>query len=321
MNIGIIGTSFILDTILEKMKAIKTMHCIALYSRKEETGKPLAKKFGINQIYTSLEAMCTSPQIDWIYVVSPNSLHYEQAKMALLAGKNVLCEKPFTTTAAQAKELARLAREKKLFLFEAILPLYHPHYSLIQEYLPKLGAIKLVLATFCQYSSRYDALLSGTIPNVFNPEFAGGALMDLNLYNIYFTIGLFGQPASLHYYPTLFANGIDTSGILIMEYPGFLAQCTAAKDSFCENGVQLLGEKGYIKVSPTASNCQQVQICLRGEDPLSFSANLDPWTYELQAIASLVDTLAYDECYQRLGLTITVTEVLESARKSGKLNF
>lgn len=321
MKIGAVGTSFIMDTILENMQAAEGMECLAIYSRKEETGRKLADRFGIQQVYTSLEAMCSDSALDWIYVASPNSLHYEQAKAALLAGKHVLCEKPFTTTSAQLKELAEIARGKNLFLFEAILPLFHPHYQKIREYLPKIGKLKLVLGTFCQYSSRYDALLSGKVPNVFNPEFSGGALMDLNLYNIYFTVGLFGKPESLQYHPTLFKNGVDTNGILIMQYPDFLAQCTGAKDTFCENSIQLLGDKGYIKVSPTASNCQEVSIIRRGEEEIRFSTDTNPWAYEMQSLAELVKHQNYDECYHRLDIAIQVAEVLEEARKSGGLSF
>ncbi|MBQ9990911.1 MAG: Gfo/Idh/MocA family oxidoreductase [Lachnospiraceae bacterium] len=321
MKIGAVGTSFIMDTILENMQAEEGMECTAIYSRKEETGRKLADRFGIRQVYTSLKELCADPTLDWIYIASPNSLHYEQAKTALLAGKHVLCEKPFTTTSAQIKELVEIARSKKLFLFEAILPLFHPHYQKIREYLPQIGNLKLILGTFCQYSSRYEALMAGNVPNVFNPEFAGGALMDLNLYNIYFTVGLFGKPESLQYYPTLFENGVDTNGILILKYPGFLAQCTGAKDAFCENSMQLLGDEGYIRVSPTASNCQEVKIVRRGKEELSFSTDTNPWAYEMRGLAELVKNQDYEECYRRLDTAIQVVEVLEEARKSAKMSF
>ncbi|MGN0308901.1 MAG: Gfo/Idh/MocA family protein [Lachnospiraceae bacterium] len=321
MKIGAVGTSFIMDTILENILAVEGIDCMAIYSRKEETGYALANRFGIKKVYTSLEEMCCDSELDWIYIASPNSLHYQQAKTALLAGKHVLCEKPFTPRADQVRELAEIARRKRLFLFEAILPLFHPHYEKVREYLPSIGNLKLILATFCQYSSRYEALMSGNIPNVFNPQFAGGALMDLNLYNIYFIVGLLGKPVSLQYYATLFSNGIDTNGILIMQYPHFLAQCTGAKDAFCENGVQLLGDQGYIQVTPTASNCREVKIVRRGEEDLYFTTLQNPWLYEMQGLVELVKNQNYEECYRRLDTAVAVAEVLEEARGSGKLCF
>ena len=98
MNIGAIGTSFIMDTILENMAATEGIDCEAIFSRTYEKGKAMADKFNIGKIYTSLDDMLADDDLDWIYVCSPNSVHYEQSKKALLAGKHVLCEKPFTTT-------------------------------------------------------------------------------------------------------------------------------------------------------------------------------------------------------------------------------
>ena len=166
--------------------------------------------------------MLADPDIDLIYIATPNSLHYRQAKAALLAGKNVLCEKPFVPTVAEADELIRLAKERHLFLFEAITTAHHANYALVKEHLPDIGPLRIVSCTFCQYSSRYDALLSGQVPPVFDPACCGGALMDLNLYNVHFVVGLFGEPMSVSYHPNLYRNGIDTSGILLLEYPDFL---------------------------------------------------------------------------------------------------
>ena len=105
MNIGIIGTSFILAEILPQMKAAG-MTLGAVCSRREETGRELADRYGIPHVYTCLETMLADPALDWIYVCSPNSLHYPQTRAALEAGKNVLCEKPLVPTAEEARTLA-----------------------------------------------------------------------------------------------------------------------------------------------------------------------------------------------------------------------
>jgi predicted dehydrogenase len=321
ITIGAIGTSFIMDSILAAIADTEGIECKAIYSRSREKGQALAGKFDIEKVYTELDDMLADDEINWIYVASPNSLHYPQTKQALLAGKHVLCEKPFTSTAEEAAELIRLARDKHLFLVEAILPLFHPNYRRIQEFLPRIGNLKLVLGTFCQYSSRYEALLAGNTPNVFNPAFSGGALMDLNLYNIYFVVGLFGKPDSLQYYPTIYENGIDTNGILMMQYPDFLCQCTGAKDTFCDNGVRILGDKGYIRVTPTASICQTVEIVLRGEEPLSFTLTETPYHDEMQGLVEMVEHQDYAECSRRQDIALSVMEVLSQARKSGGLCF
>lgn len=321
MKIGAIGTSFIMDTILENMANTEGIDCEAIFSRTYEKGQALAEKFHIHKIYTSLDDMLGDEDLDWIYVCSPNSVHYEQSKKALLAGKHVLCEKPFTTTSEELKELISIAKEKHLYLFEAILPMFHPNYKLIKENLPLIGNLKMASGTFCQYSSRYDALLAGNVANVFNPKYSGGCLMDLNMYNVYFMVGLFGKPESVDYHATLFENGIDTNGILYMKYKDFMCQCTAAKDTFCENGVQILGDKGYIKVTPSPSTCQNVTIVRRNEEDIHFELPENPWAYEMIGLVELVSNNNYDECYRRLDVALDVIEVLEEARKSAGLSF
>lgn len=321
LKVGAVGTGFIMDTILENMKSAEGISCEAIYSRTAAKGHALADKFEIPKVYTNYNTMLADKSLNWIYVASPNSLHYEHSKAALLSGKNVLCEKPFTVTGAQLRELISIAKQNHLFLVEAILPMFHPNYRMIREKLVAIGTPKMAQGVFCQYSSRYDALLKGEVPNVFNPKFAGGALMDLNMYNIHFLVGLFGKPDLVEYEPTLYHNGIDTNGVLTMRYGNFLCQCIAAKDTFCENSMQILGDKGYIKVTPTAGNCQEVKIVRRGESEMTFKVTDNPWYYEMIGLVDLVSSEDYQECYQRLEVSLQVVEVLEEARKKGGLCF
>lgn len=321
IRIGTIGTGSIVKTILETIEKIDGIACEAVCSRGESTARTLAGQFHIAKTYTVLEDMLQDEDIDLIYAASPNSLHYEQTKRALLHGKNVICEKPFVPTLKEAMELVSLAKEKGLFLFEGITTLHQPGYQAVRNYLPLIGNLKMALATFCQYSSRYDALMAGQMPNVFNPAFAGGALMDINLYNIYFLAGLFGKPERLHYFAGLHENGVDTHGILIMRYPGLLCQCTASKDSWCENGVQLLGDKGYIHVTPGSSNCQTVRVVRKDMDDVCVTQPQQPWYYEIQGLVKLISENDYDACYSLLDKTLEVVEILEAARKDAGLNF
>lgn len=321
MIIGTVGTGAIVETILENVQKVEGISCAAVYSRKEESGKKLAGKFQIQKVYTDYDAMCRDELINFIYIASPNSLHYEQTKKALLHGKNVICEKPFTPSLAQARELAALAREKHLFLFEGITTMYQPNYQIIREHLSSLGNLKMALCTFCQYSSKYDAFKAGELPNVFNPAFAGGALMDINLYNIYFIVGLFGKPDRIEYFAGKHQNGIDTHGILILQYPHLICECTGAKDSWCENSVQLLGDMGYIHVTPGSSNCQEVRIVRKGKEEIREKQPESPWFYEIEGMVRQVQNQNYAECYKRLDKTLEVVDVLEQARQSAGITF
>ena len=105
MKIGTIGSGFIVRTILDKVAVTEGIQCCAVYSRNYETGRKLADDYGVDKVYTDLDALCDDPELDFIYVASPNSLHYTHVRTALEHGKNVLCEKPFVPTAAEAREL------------------------------------------------------------------------------------------------------------------------------------------------------------------------------------------------------------------------
>lgn len=314
MKIGTIGSGFIVKNILECVAQTEGISCEAVYSRSEEKGRRLADEFQISKVYTDLDEMCQDPEIDFVYVASPNTLHYEQTKKALMHGKHVICEKPFTTSVSEAEEVIALAKEKKLFLFEAITTLYHPNYRWIQEHLDEIGNLKMILCTFCQYSSRYDALMNGELPNIFNPEFAGGSLMDINMYNVHFVAGLLGVPDRIEYFAGKHENGVDLHGVIVMQYGDVVCQCTGAKDCWCGNGVQILGDKGYISVEPGSSNCQKVRLVQKGAEEVQIEAEENQWLHEIKALERIVRELDYDTCYSNLDKTLDVVRILEQAR-------
>ena len=321
MKLGVIGTGAITKSMLAEYSRCDQFEIYAILSRKEETGRAMAEAFGIPKIYTELSDFLADPEIEIVYVATPNSIHFSQAKAALLAGKHVICEKPFTPTVAQTQELIDLAMERNLLLYEAITLAHHPHYRYIKENLGKLGKLKLVTATFCQFSSRYPALLAGRPSPVLDHAFAGGALMDINLYNIHFIVGLFGAPKSVRYFANRHETGVDTSGILLLEYEDFLCQCIAAKDSAARNGVQIVGVDGYMEITPSSSNLQTVELNLRGLEPQSVHLGENPWYYEVQDLGRLVTEGDRTACYENLSITRNVVDVLEKARKYAGFDF
>lgn len=321
MKFAAVGTGAITKSMLAEYARSEHLICDAIVSRKEETGRAMAELFGIPKVYTSLEAMLADPEIELVYVASPNALHYAQTKACLEAGKHVICEKPFTPSLAQTRELIDLAKSKDLLLYEAITTAHHPNYARVRELIPQLGPLKLVIATFCQFSSRYPALLEGKVSPVLDPAYCGGALMDINLYNVHFVVGLFGAPKQVHYYPNLHSNGVDTSGVLILEYPGFLCQCVGAKDCAADNGIQIVGENGRIHVTPAGSNCQSVVYTPRGGEAQVHKYPEGPWYYEVQDLDRLIVAGDRQACYAALETTANVVEVLEKARKDANLGF
>ena len=336
MKIGTIGSGFIVRTILSKVAVTEGIECAAVYSRSADTGRKLADEFGVDKVYTDLDALCNDPDLDFIYIASPNSLHYAHVKKALEHGKNVMCEKPFVPTAAEADELIALAKEKDLYLIEMITTLHHPHFAWVKEHLQEVGKLQMVNATFCQYSSRYDTLMEGKQTNIFDPNFKTGCLMDINVYNIYLAVALLGKPDRVEYFAGLHENGIDTHGTVMLQYGDVVCQCIGAKDTMCDNSFQLLGDKGYIHITPGAGNLRTVRLVRRGAEDMGPAGNNarnkgkdrdeldlpeDQWFYEIQTVTQRI--AQGDKEYFRRNMEISrdVMEVLEKARKSAGMSF
>ena len=230
MRLGILGTGKIVQEFLPWLAgpdAPFTVQGLCSTERSAPLAEELCARYHIPQHTTNyLELL---QWVDVVYLAVPNLQHTRYARVALEAGRHVIVEKPMAPSAAETEALVALARHKKVFLFEAMTTLYLENYNKIRELLPKIGTVKLVQCNFSQYSSRYDAFCAGETPVSFDPARAGGALMDLNVYNISYIVGLFGEPNQVHYTANV-ERGIDTSGILTMEYNSFRAVSIAAKD-------------------------------------------------------------------------------------------
>ena len=322
LRIGSIGSGVIVHNVLGNVARTEGIRLEAVYSRSEEKGRALADEFGAEKVYTDMDAFLADPEIEIVYIATPNLLHYAQTKKALEAGKHVICEKPFCTRASQARELVALAKEKHLFLVEAVPTSFLPNFQVLKNALQKIGKVKLVLANYSQFSSRYNNLLSGELPNIFNPDFAGGCLMDINYYNVYLTVALFGKPQSAVYHPNLYQGMIDTSGILQMQYDGFAVSCAGAKDTWGVNAYQIEGEQGYIYVKDGSNGLAEVRVVTKDSDE---TVNLQPvpdrWFYEVQALTKLMLDGNYEALYNRLDVMLQVVETVENVRKNAGILF
>lgn len=266
MKLAIIGTGKIVQEALAALQQVPQIECRAICGRSHSRAKAeqLAAQYQIGTVYTDYTALLQDSTIDFVYIGVINSVHYEYTKAALLAGKHVILEKPFTARYEEAVELAQLAREKGLYLFEAVTLLHVPNFKEIQAALPQLGPIRMVQGNYSQYSSRYEQYQQGTVLPAFDPALYGGALYDINIYNLNFVVGLFGAPHAVHYYPNVGFNGIDTSGCVTMRYDGFQAVCIGAKDSASPGHLIIQGEKGYIRVNGAPNELATFEISLDG---------------------------------------------------------
>lgn len=322
IRLGTIGSGPIVRSVLNNVRITDGIRLAAVYSRSEEKGGALASEYGAGKVYTDMDAFLADGEINFVYIATPNLLHYEQTKKALLAGKNVICEKPFCTRTEQASELVAIAKEKHLFLVDAVPTAFLPNFEILKRELTKIGRIKLVLGNYSQYSARYDQLLKGETPNIFNPEYGAGCLMDLNFYNVYLNVALFGRPKDAVYYPNLYPGLADTSGILVLRYDGFVSQSAAAKDTWGVNSFQIQGEKGYLYVKDGSNGIAEVRVVTKtGDETLNHQPNPDRLFYEVQAVTKLILADDYDAVYHRLDVMLDVVAVLESARKKAGILF
>lgn len=322
IRLGTIGSGVIVHSILDNVRITEGVTLEAVYSRSAEKGAALAAEYGAGKVYTDMDAFLADDAVNVVYIATPNLLHYEQAKRALLAGKHVILEKPFCTKRAHAAELVELARENRLMLVDAVPPSFCPNFGILKELVEKVGRLKLVMTNFSQYSSRYDKLLAGELPNIFNPALAGGCLMDLNFYNIYMNVALFGKPGQVCYYPNFYPGAADTSGVAVLAYDGFISQNAAAKDTWGVNFVQIEGEKGYIYATEGSSALSEITLVTRdGTQVFNEQPNPDRWFYEVQAVTKLLLEENYGEIQRRLDVMLDVIDTLEQARKKAGIFF
>ena len=323
MNIAVAGSGSIVDKFLDAICEVDGTNPVAIYSRctPQSGGVKLADKYGIEKIYTDYSDMLKDDGIDFVYVALPNSLHYSYAMEALKAGKNVIVEKPFTSNVREAEELINYAKRNCLYLFEAITIPHYPNYKYIKDNIEKIGKITLVQSNFSQYSSRYDMLLDGKITNVFDANFSGGALADINIYNLHFMYGLFGMPEGIKYYANKWSNGIDTSGICLLEYDGFKCVCAGAKDSASPGFVVIQGEKGYIRVNSQSSRCLSVTIKVDEEEEYNKQTYENNLSYELDEFYNIYKEKDMKRCCEKLQQSLDVMKIFENARKDAGIVF
>ncbi|MFJ5472580.1 Gfo/Idh/MocA family protein [Pectobacterium carotovorum] len=318
MKIGIVGSGNIVKACLEAINKIDSVSCEAIVVREESKhkGEQLIKEFSINKLYTDYSKFITDPDIDIVYIGITNDLHYEYALLALNANKNVICEKPFTSDYSELLNLSKIAREKRLFLFEAITTIHSSNFKYIKDNISELGDVKLVQCNYSQYSSRYQKYLDGIVLPSFDPAMSGGSLYDINIYNIHFTCAIFGMPLLVKYHANRGFNGIDTSGVLVLIYPSFVAVCCGAKDSVSPSYATIQGTNGYLKLIGSPNMAKSVECYIDGElSVIDKSAYKHYMVDEFIEFYSMFVKKDYSQCYEILDHSLVVLSVLTEARK------
>ena len=179
LRVGIIGAGWIAEKAAITLNGLADCEAYAIASRSKEKADAFAEKWKVKKAYGSYSELIADPSVDLIYVGTPHSHHYDVTREALLAGKPCLVEKAFMANHRQAKEIVALARERKVFLAEAIWTRYQPVVAMMRELISsRIGTPRLVTATL-GYSM-------GDKPRIMRADLCGGALLDLGVYALNF---------------------------------------------------------------------------------------------------------------------------------------
>lgn len=321
VRVALIGTSMISHQFAESSRRVPGLQLAGVLSRDADRAAAVAQQIGAPQSWSDIEEMLASPDVDAVYVASPNSLHHAQCRAALQAGKHVLVEKPAVTTAAEFMELIALAESQGVVLFEGMRNAHDPGMALVRELLPQVGTVRRVSFEYAQRSSRYDQVLAGEQVNIFDPEMAGGALNDLGVYCVSALVDLFGPPEHVAAQQVVVASGTDGSGVALMRYPGFVADVSWSKITASSRPSQIEGELGTITIDRIGEP-RRVGLQLLGADPLEYEVDgadetgafIGNMHLEMARFVELVDGAASAEVDQlRTVQTLRVLEAIRAA--------
>ncbi|PVH96049.1 oxidoreductase [Periconia macrospinosa] len=343
INLGVIGTGWITSSFVRSAQSTSSYTLRAVYSRSLETAETFASKHASSsssssssfsiKTYTSIADLVNDADIDTVYIASPNILHFTQAKESLTAGKNVILEKPSCSTVDQLDQLFALAQSKKVFLLEAWRHIQEPNFktlkTAIDTHLGGRASLHSASLHYEQFSSRFDKLLAGELPNIFNLEMGGGALVDLGIYTVAAAIWLFGTPASSRYFPTKLSSGADGGGHLILTYDdNFVVHLSSSKMHNSTAPSEIYSHRGTLSV-PTITDVQGVTFwdprakkreVLAGEDTAVEKGELN-LSAEAREFARIIGERDWEAAGQLEVHSREVLRVVERARRENGLRF
>jgi len=243
---GILGTGRIARKFSSDLKLAENCELVAIGSRSRQSADEFNNEFPVQYCHYTYEELAKNPEVDVIYIATPHNLHYENTLLCLQHNKAVLCEKPFAMNSRQTIEMINLAKEKKLFLMEALWTKFHPHYiktlEMIQQGL--LGEIRSVLVNFGFKP------IPPVPARLFDPELGGGTVMDIGIYNVFMAISVLGNPDYIEGTMTPACTGVDKQCAILFRYKnGALAQLFSTFSSNLATEADIAGTEGRIRLT------------------------------------------------------------------------
>ncbi len=324
LRIGIVGTGTISGMFCRAAALANDVELFGVYSRSAKKGESFLNEQGLEMpVYTDLEAMANST-IDAVYIASPNSLHFTQAKVFLEANKHVLCEKPVTVTPGELSLLQSLAKDKGLIFLEGVMSLHSVNRPHLESALGEIGTIREARICFSQLSSKYGAFKRGELPNIFNPEYATGALMDIGVYCVNLAVWLFGVPESVSAHAVFLPGGADGAGCALFKYGDKVVTLGYSKTGQGVAGSEFLGDTGSVSLE-AVSYLSGLKLHAK-EDVKPVGLDIDhiqALTFEIEDFYKYInDYNANKEEYHHMTHNaMSVSKVMEEMRKQANIVF
>ena len=319
MNIAFIGAGRIANTLASTMARMEDVNLYAVAARDLSRAQAFAAQYGFDKAYGSYEEMLCDPQVELVYIATPHSHHAQHMKLCIEHGKNVLCEKAFTLNAAQAREVAALAKEKGVYVAEAIWTRYMPSRQLINEALAS-GVIGNVSTLTCNLS--YPVTYK---ERIIRPELAGGALLDVGIYGLNFALMHFGDDILRTDSSVAFTDtGVDAQETITLHYrDGKMAVITAGVLARSDRKGIFYGDKGYIIVE-NINNPQSISVYNLSDElveKIEVPAQITGYEYQIREAMARIRAGQLEAASMPLSESIAVMERMDALRKDWGLVY
>ena len=317
-----IGRGSIVDSYIKGAKISGEFELAAVYSRNLETGKEFAKKWGCSKVCTSIEDLACDPEIQAVYIASPNVCHASQTEILLKGGKHIICEKPITTSASEYKNLKALADSLGLIYMEAIIPIYTENRVNIKKAISEIGNINIAKIDYCQLTSRYESLMKGEQVNIFDMSLHAGTLMDLGIYCVYAAVDFFGMPNKVKAAAGFLKNGADSCGSAILEYDDFICLLSYGKIGQGLAPSEIVGDKGSVLIDKIGLYAGAFKAQGESKVPLTeFIEKCELMSKEASAFADFIKGERVEEYQSNSALCYNVHTVMDLIKQSAEIKY
>jgi predicted dehydrogenase len=309
---GIIGAGFIAGKFVNAVTKHTTSDVVAVGSRTPEKAAAFAARQGIPTAHGSYRALVEDPQVSAVYVATPHVFHLEHALLAIEAGKPVLVEKPITVTAEQARTLAKAATAAGVFAMEAMWTRFVPHMTELRS-LIAAGDIGDLIHVHAEHSQHFAL---DPAHRIYNPDLAGGALLDLGVYPLALVQDLLGRPDQVVAVGALTSTGVDGQVTLAMRH-GERAQSSVSTSLWALSAIsaQILGTDGRITFDGPFLRPTILRLETRAGKKHTFDGSArNGFQFEADEVARCVDDGLIQSPLLPLDDSIATLEVIDQAR-------